>query len=120
MGGGLTVDGGGKGEHHLADGVGAGAADQRSNPQGLRTDAVASAQMAQGSVVSRAPQMEHVRTRAAASASASLKGWSSWSRRFSRASVARRAERGPRPGSFASKAIKRSISGPAEAAIRAV
>src|SRR5262249_29536658 len=38
------------------------------------------------------------------------------SRRFRRASAARRAERGPSPGSLASRPIRRSISGPAELA----
>src|SRR5690348_12824031 len=53
-----------------------------------------SSQMAQGSVVSRAPQTRQVRTFSAASARASLSGVRSWSRRLSSVRVARRAERG--------------------------
>src|SRR5258705_3139857 len=68
---------------------------------------------AQGSVVSRLPQLEHCLRAAAALASASASGSSSVSRFFSNANAARRAERGPSPGSLASNWIKRSISCPA-------
>ena len=62
------------------------------------------------------PQTLQVFTRSAAMLSASDNGSRSWSRRFSSASAARRADRGPSPGSLASSEISRSISGPAEAA----
>src|SRR6266446_1868907 len=74
---------------------------------------VASVQRAHGSVVSRLPQHEHCLSAAAAFAMASAKGSSSVSRFFSNANAARRAERGPSPGSLASNWIKRSISCPA-------
>src|SRR5579859_959323 len=77
---------------------------------------VRSAQIAQGSWVSRLPQVAQTFTRAAASASASARGESSWSRRFKSAKAARLADRGPRPGSLESRLISRSISGPADAA----
>src|SRR6478672_9708563 len=75
-----------------------------------------SEQMEQGLRVSGAPQTEQDETFSAVSASEAASGTSSWSRFFSRASAARRAERGPMPGSLASRLISRSISGPAEAA----
>src|SRR5712671_6040620 len=68
---------------------------------------------AQGSVVSRLPQLEHCLRAAAAFASASASGSSRVSRFLRRANAARRAERGPRPGSLASNWIRRSISCPA-------
>src|SRR3954468_2555329 len=78
----------------------------------------ASEQTVQGSEVSSAPHTEQARTFWAASARAWDRGVSSWSRFLSRASAARRAERGPSPGSLPSSEISRSISGPAEAANR--
>src|SRR5262249_48608159 len=48
----------------------------------------------------------------AASCIAWARGSSSWSRFFSSTKAARRAERGPRPGSLASNWIRRSISEP--------
>src|SRR5689334_18540906 len=66
--------------------------------------------MAQGSAVSRLPQIEQARMRCAASASAVAKGSISAERRFRRKSAARRAERGPRPGSLASSWTRRSMS----------
>ena len=61
--------------------------------------------------MSSEPQIEQTRTRSAAWASASLSGSSSCSRRLSRASIARRADLGPRPGSLAIREMRRSISG---------
>src|SRR5258706_6393588 len=68
---------------------------------------------AQGSVVSRLPQLEHCLRAAAALARASASGSSRVSRFFSSANAARRAERGPSPGSLASNWMRRSISCPA-------
>ena len=68
--------------------------------------------MAQGLAVSRLPQISQVRVAAAASRIAAASGSSSRSRFFSSTSAARRAERGPRPGSLASNWIRRSISEP--------
>src|SRR5438105_13957944 len=48
-----------------------------------------------------------------------LSGPRSWSRFFRSCSVARRADRGPSPGSLDKSAISRSISGPADAATQA-
>ena len=76
-----------------------------------------SEQIEQGSRVSGAAQTEQGRTFAAVSASDWASGSINCSRFFSRASVARRAERGPMPGSLASRPIRRSISGPAEEAM---
>ena len=66
-----------------------------------------------GSCVSSAPQFEHARTFSAASESALASGTISASLRFNNCNAARRAERGPKPGTFASKAISASISGAA-------
>src|SRR5690606_34087301 len=77
-----------------------------------------SEQTEQGSRVSGEPQTEQLTTFAAVSARDAASGTSSCSRRFNRASAARRAERGPMPGNLASRLMSRSISGPAEEAIR--
>ena len=70
-----------------------------------------SRQMAQGSSVSRLPQIgAGAGSLAAASASAVASGCIRVSRFFSRCSAARRAERGPRPGSRPSSWISRSMS----------
>src|SRR5258705_9524530 len=67
----------------------------------------------QGSAVSRLPQLEHCLSAAAALARASASGSSRVSRFFSSTKAARRAERGPSPGSLASNWMRRSISCPA-------
>src|SRR5713226_8319218 len=71
-----------------------------------------SAQIEQGSIVSRLPHTEQARIARAASARALPSGSIRVSRFFRRWSAARRAERGPRPGSRPSNWISRSISGP--------
>src|SRR5215469_2203827 len=60
-----------------------------------------SRQIAQGWTVSRLPQIGHGRIASAAFARAAASGSSRLSRRLIRCNAARRAERGPRPGSFA-------------------
>ena len=62
-----------------------------------------SAQIVQGSLVSMLPQVEQTMTEATATSIASASGTRSWSFFLMRCSAARRAERGPRPGSFAEK-----------------
>ncbi len=66
----------------------------------------------QGSVESTLPQLEHSETLAAVSASASVSGANSLSWFLMRCRAARRAERGPSPGSLARSWISRSISVP--------
>ena len=66
-----------------------------------------------GLCVSILPQVSQVRMVSRVSASAAASGPSSCSFFLTRASAARRAERGPSPGSRASSWISRSISGPA-------
>jgi hypothetical protein len=73
---------------------------------------VGSAQIEQGSTVSRLPQLEHGLIAPAASAKAALKGCIRVSRFFKRCSATRRAERGPSPGRRPSNWISRSISAP--------
>ena len=68
--------------------------------------------MVQGDCVSTLPQVGQTETVAAASAIALPSGSISASFFFISASAARRAERGPSPGSRASNWISRSISGP--------
>ena len=75
-----------------------------------------SEQIEHGSRVSGAPQTEQEVTLSAVSCREAARGTRSWSRFLSRARAARRAERGPMPGSLASRLMSRSISGPAEAA----
>src|SRR5580704_8302731 len=77
-----------------------------------------SRQMLQGSCVSRLPQVEHVRTASAAVSIASANGIMMASRFFSMVSAARRAERGPKPGSLARSWISFSISVPAKSVLR--
>src|SRR3712207_2913066 len=67
----------------------------------------------QGSAVSTLPQARHTTMRSRAVRMASDSGPSSCSRFLIRWSAARRAERGPSPGSRARSWIRRSISGPA-------
>src|SRR5205085_2441816 len=69
-----------------------------------------SRQIAQGSAVSRLPQAEQVRIAAAAAPSAAANGSMICSRRLIRNNAARRAERGPSPGSLASSWIRVSSS----------
>src|SRR4051794_29018016 len=71
-----------------------------------------SSQTEHGSVVSTLPQVEHTRTLSTASLIAEASGDSSCSFFLMRCSAARRAERGPSPGTLASSWIRRSISGP--------
>ena len=70
------------------------------------------AQMAHGSTVSTLPQIEQLMTFSPASAMASANGSNKLSFFLMRCSAARRAERGPSPGNFASRAIRCSISVP--------
>jgi hypothetical protein len=63
--------------------------------------------------VSSVPQLEHAWTFTAASDKAAANGSMSASFFFMSSSAARRAERGPRPGTFAKSAISASISGAA-------
>src|SRR5665213_658610 len=72
-----------------------------------------SAQMVQGSMVSMLPQVEQTTTVSTATSIAFASGTSRSSFFLTRCSAARRAERGPKPGSLASSWIRRSISGPA-------
>jgi len=69
-----------------------------------------SRQIAQGSAVSRLPHAEHGRIAVAAAANAAASGSMTCSRRLIRNSAARRAERGPNPGNFASSWISVSSS----------
>src|ERR1700710_3158853 len=69
----------------------------------------------QGFWVSILPQVLHTSILSIATCSALDKGVISASRFLIRCSAARRAERGPSPGSRASNWIRRSISGPATA-----
>ena len=71
-----------------------------------------SAQMVQGSVVSMLPQVEQTTTFSTATSMALASGASNSSFFLTRCSAARRAERGPSPGSFDRSWIRRSISGP--------
>jgi len=57
------------------------------------------------------PQLLQVDILSAASAIAPAKGRISWSRFLIKSSAARRAERGPKPGSFESNLMSCSISG---------
>src|SRR3546814_18703451 len=66
--------------------------------------------MPQGSVVSTLPQMEQTVSRSFTLSSARRSGTIAVSRFFMRCSTARRAERGPRPGSRASAWVRVSIS----------
>src|ERR1700756_3246989 len=77
-----------------------------------------SAQILQGSFVSRLPQVAQLVTALAAVSIASARGIMIVSRFFSMVSAARRAERGPRPGSLASSWISFSISVPAKSVLR--
>jgi hypothetical protein len=70
------------------------------------------AQTEHGSRVSTFPHVEQTVTAAAVSASALASGCISASRFLIKWSAARRAERGPNPGNFASSWISRSISAP--------
>src|SRR3954453_6090454 len=74
-----------------------------------------SVQTVQGFCVSILPQVLHTSILSIATCSAPASGVISASRFLIRCSAARRAERGPRPGSRASNWIRRSISGPATA-----
>jgi hypothetical protein len=67
----------------------------------------------QGSDVSTVPHTEQMPMSRTATPMASDSGTSSWSFFLMRCKAARRADRGPSPGSFASNWISRSISGPA-------
>src|ERR1700712_2795877 len=69
----------------------------------------------QGFWVSILPQVLQTTILSIATCSAFVSGVISASRFLIRCSAARRAERGPRPGSRASNWIRRSISGPATA-----
>ena len=69
-----------------------------------------SAQTVQGSIVSTLPQTEQMASASATRSSALSKGVSAASRFLSRCSTARRAERGPSPGSRASAWVSASIS----------
>src|SRR5438552_9981804 len=69
-----------------------------------------SRQIAQGSIVSRLPQIGDGRIASAALANAAASGSSRLSRRLIKYSAARLAERGPRPGSLARSWIKVSSS----------
>src|SRR5690606_7409016 len=80
-----------------------------SAPAARRT----SLQMVQGSTVSTLPQQEQTRTFSSASPMARLRGANSCSFFLIRCKAARRAERGPSPGTLARSWISRSISGPA-------
>src|SRR3954467_175645 len=75
-----------------------------------------SVQTVQGFWVSILPQVLHTSILSIATCNALDSGVISASRFLIRCSAARRAERGPRPGSRASNWIRRSISGPATAA----
>src|SRR3954462_760212 len=75
-----------------------------------------SVQTVQGFCVSILPQVLHTSILSIATCSALDRGVISASRFLIRCSAARRAERGPSPGSRASNWIRRSISGPATAA----
>jgi len=63
------------------------------------------------SLVTARPQLSQVEIFSAASAIAPAKGRIRPSRFLMRSSAARRAERGPKPGSLESRLISRSISG---------
>jgi hypothetical protein len=69
-------------------------------------------------VVSSAPHVEHVFTAAAAWAIASANGTIKTSRFFKSCKAARRADRGPSPGTFANWLISLSISGLAVGVVR--
>src|SRR3954467_4870556 len=75
-----------------------------------------SVQTVQGFWVSILPQVLHTSILSIATCSALDSGVISASRFLIRCSAARRAERGPKPGSRASNWMRRSISGPATAA----
>src|SRR4051794_918445 len=75
-----------------------------------------SEQIEHGSTVSILPQVEHTTTLSAATLIAAASGLRSSSRFLTSCRAARRAERGPRPGSLASSWMRRSISGPVTAA----
>src|SRR4051794_31061693 len=75
-----------------------------------------SVQTVQGFWVSILPQVLHTSILSIATCSALDSGVISASRFLIRCNAARRAERGPRPGSRANSWIRRSISGPATAA----
>src|SRR5262249_30220542 len=74
-----------------------------------------SVQTVQGFCVSILPQVLQTWIFSIATCSAEVSGLINASRFLIRCSAARRAERGPRPGSRASSWIRRSISGPATA-----
>ena len=71
-----------------------------------------SLQIVHGSTVSTLPQTEHSQTVSAATCVALASGSNNWSFFLIRCKAARRAERGPSPGSFESNWISVSISGP--------
>ncbi len=75
----------------------------------------ASVQTVHGFCVSILPQMLQISIFSIAVCKAAASGAISASRFLMRCSAARRAERGPKPGSRASNWIRRSISGPATA-----
>ena len=75
-----------------------------------------SVQTVQGFWVSILPQVRQTTILSIAVSSAVVSGAISASRFLMRKSAARRAERGPKPGSRAKSWIRRSISGPATAA----
>ena len=77
--------------------------------------ACVSVQTVQGFCVSILPQVLQMTIFSIAVCSAAASGAISNSRFLMRCSAARRAERGPRPGSRARSWIRRSISGPATA-----
>src|SRR6185437_472388 len=77
-----------------------------------------SAQILHGSLVSRLPQVVQLVTALAALSIASARGIMIVSRFFSMVSAARRAERGPSPGSLARSWISLSISVPAKSVLR--
>src|SRR6185312_9470371 len=77
---------------------------------------LASVQTVHGFCVSILPQVLQTSIFSIAVSSAEVSGAISSSRFLMRWSAARRAERGPKPGSRASSWIRRSISGPATAA----
>jgi hypothetical protein len=70
-------------------------------------------QIVQGSAVSTLPHVVQTRTYSTASAMACANGWSNCSFYLMSWRAARRAERGPSPGTLARSWIRRWISGPA-------
>ena len=87
----------------------------RPPPRSPKDRVCGSVQTVQGFWLSILPQTEQTVMRSRATSSASVSGPIRRSRFLIRCRAARRAERGPSPGSRASSWIRRSISGPATA-----